>query len=151
MERLNKEIIKALKTIIASTGTEITDWPQWSPAIQECLNKEMPVSNRDTRAPMELLTGLAPKTAVDQIEWIGVKAVTGVDVSDDQLRAPLAHMHDMLRGLWDKAVASQVKRAASTLAARVRRNRPSGVLPRINIGDIVLVAEAVKDNKLQIR
>ena len=114
--------------------------------MQECLNKHMPVSSRDNRTPMELLTGLAPKTAIDQIAWLGVDAkVTSINISNQQLRASLADVHKALRGLWDKAVQSQVKRSA-----RSRRYRKQGVLPLINIGDIVLVAETIKDNKLQM-
>ena len=146
VERLNLETVKSFKKVIASTDREISEWPALAPAVQECLNKSMPVSNRDRRTPMELLTGLAPRTAIDQIAWLGVDAtLTPVPVSDEQLRESLAPVHAALRGLWDKAVRSQTKRAA-----RNRRNKPTAVLPRINIGDMVLVAEAVKDNKLKM-
>ena len=87
--------------------------------MQECLNKHMPVSSHDNRTPMELLTGLAPKTAIDQIAWLGVDAkVTPIDVSNQQLRAPLANVHKALRGLWDgqdSAITSQAFRAVTVI------------------------------------
>ena len=113
------------------------------PAIQECMNKRMPVSSRDNRTPMELLTGLAPKSAIKHIAWLGVNAVEGINIPDEQLRESLTGMHEAMRGLWTKAVASQVQRAA-----RNRRGRKAHILPRIQVGDLVLVAEAVKNNKL---
>ena len=94
---------------------------------------------------MELLTGLAPRTAIQHIAWLGVDAVRAADVSDEELRAPLAGVHEAMRGYWTRAVQSQVKRAARN------KKRDKGVVPRINIGDMVLVAEAVRDNKLQMK
>ena len=97
----------------------------------------MPVSSRDKRTPVELLTGLAPKSAIKHITWLGVNAVEGVDIPEEQLRSSLAHMHDVMRYLWVKAVDAQVKRAAKN-----RRGRKAEIIPRISVGDLVLVAEA---------
>ena len=144
-ERLNKQFLRAVKAILHTQKTDEADWPQWQPAIQECLNKQMPISSRDNRTPMELLTGLAPKSAIKHIAWLGVDAVTGADVSDEALRAPLADIHDAMRDLWSKAVVAQCKRAEGN-----RKQRRRGVIPRINVGDLVLVAQHVKQNKLQM-
>ena len=50
-----------------------------------------------------------------------------------------------MRGYWTRAVESQVKQAAKN------KKRDKGVVPRINVGDMVLVAEAVRENKLQMK
>ena len=113
VERLNLETVKAFKKVIAGTDREIKEWPALAPAVQECLNKSMSVSNRDKRTPMELLTGLAPRTEIDQVAWLGVDTtLSAVPIPDDQLRESLTPVHTALRGLWDKAVQSQTKRAA---------------------------------------
>ena len=66
-----------------------------------------------------------------------MNAVEGVDIPEEQLRSSLAHMHDVMRYLWVKAVDAQVKRAAKN-----RRGRKAEIIPRISVGDLVLVAEA---------
>ena len=53
----------------------------------------MPVSSRDNRIPMELLTGVAPKTVIKHIVLLGVGAIRAADISDEELRAPLAGIH----------------------------------------------------------
>ena len=144
-ERLNQELLKGFKQILHTTDTEIKHWPKWAAAIQECLNKQLPVSSRDNRTPMELLTGLAPRTAIQHIAWLGVEAVQAAPISDEELRAPLANVHEAMRGYWTQAVQSQVDRAAKN------KKRDKGVVPRINVGDMVLIAEAVRENKLQMK
>lgn len=145
-ERLNKVTVKAVKAILRGNDKETNEWPAVIPAVQECMNKRMPVSSRDKRTPVELLTGLAPKSAIKHIAWLGVNAVEGIDIPEEQLRANLAPMHDAMRDLWSKAVDAQVKRAA-----RNRRGRKAKVIPRINVGDLVLVAEAVVPDKLDMK
>ena len=78
--------------------------------------------------------------------WLGVKAVEAINVSDEELRKPLEGMHKAMQGLWDRAVQAQVKRAASN-----RKRRGAKILPRINVGDMVLVAETVQPHKLSMQ
>ena len=112
VENLNKAIVKATKAIAHANGIEIKNWPATAPAIQECMNKRIPVSSRDNRTPIELLTGLAPKSAIKHIAWLGVDATTGIDIPDEVIRTDLNNVHEELRNLWSRAVQSQVKRAA---------------------------------------
>ena len=146
VENLNKAIVKATKAITHANDIEITDWPATSPAIQECMNKRIPISSRDNRTPIELLTGLAPKSAIKHIAWLGVDATTGIDIPDDVIRTDLNNVHEELRKLWSQAVQSQVKRAA-----RNRKTKSKCLIPRINIGDYVLVARHVKNTKLDMQ
>ena len=93
---------------------------------------------------MELLMGQRPKSALKYIAWLGVDATVRVDVDPAIVDAQLAEIHDHLPELWAKAVQSQVKR-------RRRNNKPGIGVPRINVGDLVLVAEAVHRHKLRMR
>ena len=88
--------------------------------------------------------GQRPKSALKYIAWLGVDATVRVDVDPTIVDAQLAEIHDHLPELWAKAVQSQVKR-------RRRNNKPGVGVPRINVGDLVLVAEAVHGHKLRMR
>ena len=83
------------------------------------------------RAPMELLTGLAPKTVIDQIAWLGADAkVTSIDVSNQQLRAPLASVHKALRPRalgQDSAITSQAFRAVTAIPQTRTATTPTSV------------------------
>ena len=143
---MNKVVEDKLAAILNARGDPWTEWPGWIPTMQEATNKRMPVSSRGNKTPMELLMGQRPKSALKYIAWLGVDATVRVDadpaVVDDQL-ANIIHNH--LPQLWAKAVQSQVKR-------RRRNNKPGIGVPRINVGDlVVLVAEAVHGHKLRMR
>ena len=90
-ERLNKVCTKAVKAIIHCQNKETKEWPAVIPAIQECMNKRMPVSSRDNRTPMELLTGLAPKSAIKHIAWQRLRVVSLLDVEDGSGKGLRAH------------------------------------------------------------
>ena len=104
----------------------------------------MPVSSRGNKTPMELLMGQKPKSALKYIAWLGVDATVQAVANPTVVDAQLAQIHDHLPELWAKAVRSQVKR-------RRRNNKPGIGVPRINVGDLVLVAEAVHGHKLRMR
>ena len=90
---------------------------------------------------MQLLTGLTPEGAVQHIAWLGVNASVAAPVPEAELRANLQGLHEALRGLWREAVRAQVKRR------RGRKQRRAN-LPQFQVGDLVLLAQAVKPNKL---
>ena len=95
---------------------------------------------------MELLPvmGLKPKSAAKYIAWMGVRAEVRAVVDPTVIEAELADIHDNLAELWAEAVQSQKKRR--------RQNAKPGIgVPRIHVGDLVLVAEAVHGHKLRMR
>ena len=87
---------------------------------------------------MQLLTGMVPKHGVDFLTWMGVDAKVGT-VTHQQMMANFGDMHDVLEGLWSSAVEAQHKRRVQN--ARANKTKE---LPRINVGDFVLVAMATR-------
>ena len=86
---------------------------------------------------MELLTDLEPKHGVDHIVWRGID-VTIERVPQTDIDTHFNELHDALEGLWETAVEAQKKRREQNARARgVQR------LPRVHIGDFVLVAQKV--------
>ena len=90
---------------------------------------------------MQLLTGLAPEGAVAHIAWLGIDATITEPIPAHEVEANMHHLHEALEGLWKDAVKAQMKR---------RRGRPRKKLPVFNVGDMVLVAKAVKETKLDM-
>ena len=90
---------------------------------------------------MQLLTGLVPEGAVSHIAWMGVDARVATPVQSTQLQTNLQGLHEAMEGLWADAVAAQERRRRGRKPKRVR-------LPEFQVGDTVLVAQAVKTSKL---
>ena len=76
--------------------------------------------------------------------WTGVDATEAANVDPATIDDAFNNIHQHLPELWAKARQSQQDR-------RLRNIRPGRQVPFINIGDMVLVAEAVPAHKLQMR
>ena len=144
VERLNQVVEDKLTAILNSRGDPWTAWPAWTSAIQEAANKRIPISSRGYRTPMELLMGQKPKSALKYIAWMGVDAEVRADVDPTIVEPYLADIHEHLPELWAKAVQAQKKR-------RRQNSKPGIGVPRIHVGDLVLVADAVPEHKLRMR
>ena len=104
----------------------------------------MKVSSRDNKTPMQLLMGIAPKNPLKHVVWTGVDATEAANVDPATIDNAFDNIHQHLPELWAEAKQSQHNR-------RLRNIRPGRQIPYINIGDMVLVAEAVPAHKLQMR
>ena len=87
--------------------------------------------------------GQKPKSALKYIAWMGVDAEVRADVDPTIVEPYLADIHEHLPELWAKAVQAQTKR-------RRQNSKPGVGVPRIHVGDLVLVAEAVSPHKLRM-
>ena len=86
--------------------------------------------------------GVKPKQALRQIAWTGIHADVRVDADPAAITAELEGIHDNLPQLWARAVQTQVKRRGSG------RLRPGVTIPRINVGDMVLVTQTTCVHKM---
>ena len=144
IERLNRVVIKCMRALLATRGLDDRDWIPVLPAIQECINKQMKVSSRGNRTPLELVTGLTEDTGADYVAWMGPKAALG-RITRQEMEASMQGLHDALEGIWATAVDEQHRR-------RERNARANGVteLPQICVGDYVLVAMATPRSKFSM-
>ena len=94
---------------------------------------------------MQLLMGLQPKQALNYVAWTGVDAEVRQQADPQIVQEAMQGIHEHLPLLWAKAVQSMQKRR------RARRQRAGVTMPRINIGDLVLVAETVCPHKLRMK
>ena len=152
VERLNRVFLDKMKALLNSQAEDLCDWPKWVPCAQEAINKVLKVASRGDKTPCELLTGMLPQTAARRLSVLGVEAevVKFDSVPTDILLKHLAGIHEGLEQLWTKASEAQLARQAQNSRARLRRRKRKENIPRINLGDAVLVAEAVRDNKLRM-
>ena len=86
---------------------------------------------------------MAPEGAIKHIAWLGLEATIAEGVPEEQLRENLQGLHAAMQGLWEKAVATQAKRRRGRKGKRKH-------LPQFNVGDTMLVARAVVNNKLEM-
>ena len=140
VERLNRVVLKNLRALLQARGLDERDWVPMIPVTQACVNKVLKVSSRGGKTPMELLTGLKPKSGVDFVAWLGVDAKVG-SVTEQEMMENLDGMHDALEGLWETPVEAQQRRREQNARAR-SKDKGVKALPKICVGDFVLVAMA---------
>ena len=93
---------------------------------------------------MELMTGIEPKNGVDHIAWQGVDA-TIERVPQADIETHFQGLSEALEGLWETAVEAQKKRREQNARARGIQ-----ALPRVHIGDFVLVAQKTRRSKVSM-
>jgi hypothetical protein len=144
VERLNRVFLQAMRALLDTRGlASSADRVALVPVMQGCINKVLKVSLRGGRTPMELLTGLAPKSGVAHIAWLGVAADVATAIPESEVEHALTNMHTALKELWAEAVQVQQRRRRSNA-------RAGGTLPIFEVGDLVLVAAAVRPDKLSV-
>ena len=152
IERLNRTFLKSFRALMNAMRKDLCDWVDWAPTVQEALNKVVVVPSRGNKTPAQLLTGVMSLTAAGRLTRLGVRAgkTEAESVDDATLIAHLQDIHAAMGLLWDKAVQTQHNRQRynASLRAGVRRRKCN--IPRINVGDAVLVAQAVRPDKLSM-
>ena len=131
-ERMVKEVVRALKSILSDQRRHVSNWPDVLPAAQWALNTSFRERYRST--PYCVMFGRAPRTA-----FSALASVTGgqwnVDVMDaDSLRAKVQGVvEEQVRFCRDVQQAVVVSRENKR-----RRARGQAVLPKFAVGDFVL-------------
>ena len=110
----------------------------------------MAVPSRGSKTPAQLLTGVTPLTAAARLTRLGVRAekTKAEEVDEETLIDHLQDIHTSMELLWDKAVQVQRCRQRYNASLRAGDRRRKSNIPRINVGDAVLVAQAVRPDKL---
>ena len=89
-------------------------------------------------------TEVAPRQALSYVAWLGVQANAQAAVDPQMVEDALRGLHQHLPLLWAEAVQAQNRRRGT------RRNKPGVTIPRINVGDFVLVAQTTCPHKLRM-
>ena len=110
------------------------------------------VKSLGNKTPAELLTGVMSATAVTRLTHLGVTAtkVKASEVSEKLLRGHLDEIHAHMALLWAKAVDGQLRRQKQNSKARAKKRVRKENIPRIQVGDAVLIVRATTTNKLHM-
>ncbi|CAN0536633.1 unnamed protein product, partial [Scytosiphon promiscuus] len=131
-ERMVKEVVRALKSILSEQRRTVSEWVDVLPAAQWALNTSFRERYRST--PYCVMFGRAPRTS-----FSALASVTGgewnVDVMDaDSLREKVRRVVD------EQAHFCREVQAAVTVSRETKRKLAQGkaVLPKFAVGDFVL-------------
>ena len=152
VERCNRVYLRGMRALLNSQRADICDWPRWVSTVQEAMNKVLRIHSRGDKTPAELLTGVMPVTAVARLTRLGVdgETVKADSVPEHVLLEHLEELHEGMAQLWSKAVEGQQKRQRQNAKARAKKRLRRENIPRIQVGDAVLIARANTTNKLEM-
>jgi RNase H-like domain found in reverse transcriptase/Integrase zinc binding domain/Integrase core domain len=150
VERLCREVLRAVRALLAELRLSFTEWPKVVMLFQAVVN-HTPSKHRGGVAPVTAFTGLPPTTPLlavmnsqstssQTLEFVRAKQLINVD----QTQASLEAVHKTVRDSTSSNRAS----------ARRTKNSPSHVTaPNFSTGDYVLVAkrEFASGEKLTVR
>lgn len=149
VERLNRDILAALRSLLAELKLGPQDWPAVINILPTILNEaseERLGKNSDgtTRSPLQVMTGIRPRRLL-------VEVMTG----QEQVRAPLSIERAVAERLCDlpklqESLALMHKEVHELVEARRQRSieahnaATNVVVPRFQVGDFVVVAKPKK-------
>jgi hypothetical protein len=146
VERVNREILRAFRSLLSEFKMQLKDWPDLIPLIQMLLNHS-PLKSLGGLAPVKVFCGLNPENPVKLIVYD-----SGVDKLRSTRKSPadiLQHVTNFLTCLGEmhRDVASSLeKRRESSRSYMNRKLNPEKV--NWDVGDFVLVVRKVFPDKL---
>lgn len=150
VERVNREVLAVLRSLISENQMAWEEWPRLVPAVLHALNST-PTRHNGGHSAIEVATGRVPLHALDSTALLRVKRQkTGVEAVKyapdfsqhlERLQQALATIHKGVDAGRARDLAAN-KRAAEKNGVRMHAG--------FDVGDFVLVAN-VQPNKLQVR
>jgi len=135
-------MLNILRPLCRKLGLEDNQWPKVLKLVQGAMNRQGRPS-RGGRSPIELTTGIKPRTAASVL----YKGGGDLDVLDKETSDTLDKTASKLAALMEEIydAANLARRAKSK---RNRKNTADEAIPNIDVGDYVLYAKHKKDTKL---
>ena len=148
VERLNRDILQVLISLLSEFRKVPREWPQLCPLVQSAIN-HTPTAALNGLAPITVFTGLPAGNPLDAVFFphnnngISKPSSTGVDIVSltEELRKSMDELH------------KGVKEKRANLKETAQENQ-KGKLPNFDIGDYVLVAKTfagIKGHKLSAK
>ncbi|KAE8961524.1 hypothetical protein PR001_g30015, partial [Phytophthora rubi] len=110
VERVNRDILQVIRTMILEYKTNHTDWPYLMPMVQASLNHTA-VPSLGNKAPVELFTGLPCLTPLREFylpDAGELKEVPEIDKIDEFLADLRASIQEMHRAVQDKRLKQRL-------------------------------------------
>ncbi len=137
VERVNRTLLHCLRALRSELGKAATDWDVLLPAVQYILN-HMITESLGGRTPIEVIMGYKPQQPLDMAMWSGVTLTDAkqIDLVFDRI-ATIAK--DLATALHEMHGSMCTRRAQRWRKRDSKRSR-NAPLPKMNIGDLVMVA-----------
>lgn len=147
VERLNRDILAAMRALIAELKLAPQDWTTVIALIPTILN-EAPLSRlgKDaegfTLSPLQVMTGIRPRRLLLRVltDFADPKASTSLDRARAEQRINIAHLQTALDALHKDVSARVDARRKRAIEAHNRATHL--VTPRFEVGDFVVVRQA---------
>ena len=136
-ERMVKEVVRALRSILLEQRREVTEWVDVLPAVQWALNTAY--RGRYDSTPYQVMFGRAPRTSFSVLASSS-EGKWNCDVLDD------TQLKQAVRGVLElqESFHVQVQERVAAERARRRAGSSSGLeLPNFEVGDYVLYARCL--------
>ncbi|KAE9352578.1 hypothetical protein PF008_g5392 [Phytophthora fragariae] len=131
VERLNKDVLQVLRTLLLEYGLDFHEWPYLPPVLQGNLN-HTPLHSLGGHSPVELFTGLPTSSQLDAV--VGrrndadfVREIN-LEVVDEQLNALRRSLHSMHKDVADEKERGRLQDMAAH----------KGSVANFDVGDYVL-------------
>lgn len=146
IERLNKEVLRILRSTLSELQLPSNDWTSLVPILQSALNNSSSRS-RANKSPITIFTGLPAKRPFDYLKATNATEMT-LDEAVIQRQFNLDHVHDLLN-----EVHPMVSKSLQHHRQYARDKQSKGKLPNFEPGDYVLVSrqDMHKNEKLSLR
>ena len=153
-ERINRTCLDAYLAFLAQMELDEKTWPKYAKMIQAQINRT-PTKSRGNKSPIEITTGIKPKSTFNHILFEGHDAVLKEKLTVAS-KAIEQHVQKFIQGLqqtWGDVARSRERKSTQNKKQHTKCSRipTPQTLPIINIGDYVLVAIPVRASKLQFK
>ncbi len=137
IERVGRELLWTLRSLIDEMGLEVTDWDLLVPLVQFVLNHRS-LSCLNGRSPIEVMTGRKPRTAVDMAVWNGTKLTdaTNTILEFDNLEKIVSKLAKSI----DDMQSDVANFEHESVTRRIGKNTQENSAYKFQLGDYVLVS-----------
>ena len=141
-ENNNKQMLKILQPLCRKLRLKDNQWPKVLELVKKVMNRQERPS-RGGRSPIEVTTGIKPRTAVSVL----YKGGGDLDIIDKETSVTLDETAKRLATLMEE-IYNAANLARRAKPKRNRKNTSEEAIPNIVVGDLVLYAKHKKDTKL---
>ena len=147
VERVNRELVRLMRTLLAEAGLQPTQWPSALMLSQAIVNNTSSLVRLAGLTPHEVMFGRKCTRPLDAILGIDGEHLTGPKgMAEDVVKEHADRMSAILQEHWGAVTEGRDR-------MRVYNDKRAGKLARpvdFDIGDFVLVYSAKKRNKLRV-
>ena len=154
VERVNRELIRLFRTLLAESNLPKEEWPALVPLVQATLN-QTPSTARGGLTPNQLMLGRETPRPLDTVAYGRLPTEATIAMAGKDVVAAARQYFDntaaALQESWLKAAAARERRHQQNATQRERQVEGRGADRQFAIGEYVLVHVPVPRHKLRVQ